>query len=261
MNDFKEVSGFTVDSILTRAWAVLWKKPVFFLVIILLCAIINGIFEHKILFSMPMLAFCASTVILAVLQLLLYGVVIYTVFLLLTKDSVSMLESFQRSAKRIFFVIINGVVQALVFLMLVILGVVLKKVFITLIGNAGLIGLFPSIALISILVIRWILSFQTCIVEKTGPIVSLNRSSELTKGYRFTVFSLLTVIVVLTIIIMVIQNLAFGDGLLSDIFLTLISTISCIYLFIVMTVVHFSLRAVKENLTPDSFVEQAVVSN
>ena len=51
-----------------------------------------------------------------------------------------------------------------------------------------------------ILVIMWYVAVPVCVVERTGPIGSLGRSQELTKGHRWKLFGLYLLVVILGVI-------------------------------------------------------------
>jgi hypothetical protein len=51
-----------------------------------------------------------------------------------------------------------------------------------------------------ILMVMWYVAVPACVLEKTGPVRSLGRSRELTKGYRWKVFGLILLVYVLSIL-------------------------------------------------------------
>lgn len=51
-----------------------------------------------------------------------------------------------------------------------------------------------------ILMVMWYFAVPACVVESTGPIRSLGRSRELTKGYRWKIFALVIIVAIVNII-------------------------------------------------------------
>lgn len=75
---------------------------------------------------------------------------------------------------------------------------------------AGMIALvIPGI----MLMVMWFVAVPACVVEKTGPVESLSRSSELTKGNRWPVFGVILIVgIVLAIIGQIIQVASIAAG-------------------------------------------------
>jgi hypothetical protein len=78
--------------------------------------------------------------------------------------------------------------------------------FLPLLGVMFLFGLGVSLGLLLlivpglILMAIWYVAVPACVVEKTGPIQSLRRSRELTKGYRWKIFALVIIVYIVGII-------------------------------------------------------------
>jgi hypothetical protein len=60
-----------------------------------------------------------------------------------------------------------------------------------------------------ILLTMWFVATPACVVERLGPIRSMRRSSQLTKGHRWKVFGLILLVAVLGSIIIGVINLGF----------------------------------------------------
>lgn len=63
---------------------------------------------------------------------------------------------------------------------------------------AGLASLMLFVIPGLILMTMWYVAPSTCVVEKCGPVESLNRSSALTKGYRWLVFAIFFILLLVT---------------------------------------------------------------
>ena len=181
---------FGISNVLARAWEVLSANFAFFFVIAVLVGIPMMILQ---LFYDPMevmrlglnpaamqskdgaayiagynramaLAYPATLVI----GLVCYGVCSLTVFQHLRHERGALGDNFAQALKR-FFPLLGAS-------LLLGLGV----------GAASILLIIPGI----MLAVRWAISSQVCVIEKLGPIASLKRSSQLTKGYRWPLFGL-----------------------------------------------------------------------
>ena len=113
-----------------------------------------------------------------------------------------------------------------------------------------------------ILAMRWAVAVPACVVENLGPISSLRRSAELTKGHRWKIFGMTVLILVFFIIaIVIIGTLAgtgvvvvpqgVGRGLLAAILFVIISGIVTAYFNVVAAMVYHDLRTVKEGVNTE----------
>lgn len=99
-----------------------------------------------------------------------------------------------------------------------------------------------------ILMVMWAVAIPACVVERTGPIDSLSRSSELTKGYRWQVFAIVIIFGIISGIIgNIVQALgaAGGLGLLIAIMIVW-QGISQSFNSVLMAVMYHDLRVSKE---------------
>ena len=260
MSDFRKVSEFTVGLNLALGWAVMWKKPMLFLMITLLYLITDSVLTYvlKGFFGPEALLLNMLLVLLFVgfIALFFWGAIIYAVFMLLVNGSVSVSEAFQRSASRFFTVIMGSFV--IIFLtwcvMLIIPLFVLSLIPENLVFIAAMIIMPVGLIFGSMLIAKWFVLYEACIIEKTGVIEGLKRSSELTNGYRLKIFGIFFIATSLLMIVVIIPRLAFGNGLSGVIFSILTMIIPYTYALILLTIPYYSLRAVKENLMPDSLL-------
>jgi len=104
----------------------------------------------------------------------------------------------------------------------------------------------------AILVTRWVVGGLACLVERTGPIASLGRSTRLTKGCRWKIFGvvLLTIIVsagsgAIVRFVMDLTGIAFADVIGE---LLMRAGVSAFSVCIVVMIYH-DLRAAKEGIS------------
>lgn len=100
------------------------------------------------------------------------------------------------------------------------------------------------------------LSIPVCVVEKIGPIASLKRSAHITKGHRITIFGIFVVLffifLVAYIAILYVTNLFFGSEPISNILGNILYIIFQSYSYLVIAVIYYDLRTIKEGTALDS---------
>ena len=109
-----------------------------------------------------------------------------------------------------------------------------------------------------ILATMWFVAIPCCVVENRGPIDSLYRSSELTKGYKWQVFGLLISVYLIAFLVGIVMAIVIG--LLNSVFqlttlsllieLAFIVLVTAVYA-IVVVVTYQELRTVKEGVDLD----------
>jgi hypothetical protein len=105
-----------------------------------------------------------------------------------------------------------------------------------------------------ILMVMWYLAVPVCMVEKTGPVTSLDRSQRLTKGHRWKLFGLFLFVVILGAIGDSVSA-GIGAALLRDAGAVLLQTvwqgISQALSSIMIVVAYYQLRVAKEGVDID----------
>ena len=281
MSDFGGFSEFSVGSVIGNAWNVMWRKPLAFLGITVVSSILSTLMAAALAaifdtlfswFNIPARAFIIIATVgkfaveiistglgFAVFQ----GALTYAIFMLLQHGGVSMGEAFQRSASRVlaifFATMIIGFAIILMFIVPAVMGTVpLPNEMPLLIILFNIISIIAAIVFGVKLLVKWSVFAPVCVIEKTGAIASLGRSSYLTEGYRgeiFGIFILVGLILVLFIVIAESSGLIFVSGLLRRIVVVIVSTLPLTFLNVLPAVIYFRLRIVKENFTLDSLAD------
>jgi len=170
-----------------------------------------------------------GVVLLIVLTTLGNAIILHAAFQDMRRRPVSLVESFNVGLSRLLPLV--GLVFVASFLVL--LGVVLLIV--------------PGL----ILYTMWFVGVQACVVERLGPWTSLRRSRELTKGFRWTVFLLALLLLVVN---------AGGSKVIASVLIPLAgpivgltgqliwSGVTAAFTGIVLTVTYYDLRVVKESV-------------
>jgi hypothetical protein len=265
-----ELHEVSVSFILRRSWTILWKKPAAFLGITLLFSIawtVEGIlFEnlkwYKVMTGMEICASVAGIISFILLSYILRGVVLHVAFMLLTKGSAFMLESFRHSVKKVLSVI-NGVfIVFTIYILVIIGGGVLMNALVGFsfgilfdvesVQSITLLIIFVLITIIfTIFEIKWFVFFPACVIEDADGFDSLKRSSALTKGYRLKVLIMLIltgVVMIIPATLIIYAKYLIPESEISDFILPeLIMLIPCAYTSIMLSVAYYNLRIVKEN--------------
>ncbi|MEJ2117422.1 MAG: hypothetical protein P8Y36_05755, partial [Alphaproteobacteria bacterium] len=99
-----------------------------------------------------------------------------------------------------------------------------------------------------ILMVMWAVAVPACVVESSGPIDSLSRSSELTKGYRWQILGIVLIFGVLSGLIgNIVQSLGAMGGVVSLMIVMIIwQGISQAFYSVLMAVMYHDLRTTKE---------------
>jgi hypothetical protein len=163
---------------------------------------------------------------------IIQAIVLYGTFQDMRGKSFGFAESFRKGLAR-FFPIIGA---AICFVFMVVLGTILLVV--------------PAFIFMSM----YYVSIPACVVERTGPIASLKRSAELTKGHRWKVLGVALVLAVVGGIVAAIIGGVFGaaGGLVfAGVGSFLWRTVYGAYSAIVLAVMYYELRVAKEGIDID----------
>jgi hypothetical protein len=234
-----DTNDFRLGSILSRAGAVLSRHFLTFFIVTLIAyspTILIGTLQtagpiapsqalSQVLWA------CLGLVLMMVLSTLGYAVLLHAAFQDMRRRPVRLADSLNVALRR--------------FLPLVGLAFV-----------AGVLIVLASILLIVpglILYTMWFVAVPACVVERLGPWTSLRRSRELTKGYRWKLFALALLLVVVS----------FGSSLVASVLGGLAGPIVGLggqliwtgiwaaFSAIVITVSYYDLRVIKEGVDID----------
>lgn len=218
---------FTVGSVLSRTFATLMKNPGLFIGL----AFVATIPELIIGFIAPGIV---QKIVTNVMTLMMQGAIAYGVYRILRGSSnVAFGEAFQHGTSRlvplICAAIIMGVCTFVGFLLLIIPGLILTCM--------------------------WAVTIPACVVERLGAVDSIKRSSELTSGYRWTIFALYLLLFVILIVVVVafafILVLITGSEVVAGTIASLVATVPLAFQSVMLATIYYDLRALKEGVTVD----------
>jgi len=113
--------------------------------------------------------------------------------------------------------------------------------------GATLLLIFPAF----ILMTMWYVALPACVVERLGPVKSLGRSRFLTRGYRWRVFGILILILIVNSMVQQLLPTLLGPGIIGATGGLLWLALSGAYEAIVVAVVYHDLRVAKEGIDID----------
>ena len=213
MSDFGDFSEFTVGSVMGRTWKVMWSKPFAFfgntlLSLILSIVLVEALREAGVVldasYNIPVRAPALSLggymfvefILPFLVPAIFQGILSYAIFMLLLNGWASIGEAFKRSAGRVLSLILATIVMTLALrLLFYVPGFIIIELPIRMdVGGIIAVSLIIGFVfvVITITIIKWSVFAPACVIERTGPVASLGRSSELTKGYGGKIFGIFT---------------------------------------------------------------------
>ncbi len=117
------------------------------------------------------------------------------------------------------------------------------------VGLAAILLVFPGIMLF----VMWYVAVPVCVVERAGPITSMGRSRQLTKGYRWKVFGMLLLVGLFQMVgAGVIAGMSYTAGTAVGLIVNLIWTaIVSAFSAVLAVVAYHDLRVAKEGVDTD----------
>ena len=183
-----------IGHIFGRAWEIFTANFLKFFIITMIVALPNTLLVGSI--SDPQTApdgglaarVLIGAIIAIVLGMLTQAVILYMAFQYLRGQSASIGDAVQKALPRL----------------LPLLGLI----FLASLGWT--IGLMLLVIPGIILMVRWSVSIPVCVVERLGPVASLKRSAELTKGHRWKIFGMFFLIWLISMVIGIVIGAVMG---------------------------------------------------
>jgi uncharacterized membrane protein len=128
-----------------------------------------------------------------------------------------------------------------------------------LVGFGVAIGFMLLIVPGIILALRWAVAVPACVVENKGPLESMRRSAELTKGHRWKIFGIWVLIAIVAIVVLIIASTLAGLGVvaapqglgrvvIAAVISLILTAIVTAYSYVLNTMIYHDLRTVKEGV-------------
>jgi hypothetical protein len=208
---------FRVGDVLSRAWRLFAGNILFFLLVPFFTYVIMVI--AFVLFSMAFvvagwgssstafvwLAFGLATILALSFTMVGQGLLLLGAFQRLRGQPLRMSEVLQRVLKRILPLLGLSILWALALLLAVLISTFVFGMLAAVLGPFGIV-LTPAIYVPSmILLVMWAVVVPACIVENLGPIGSMSRSADLTKGFRWRIFGIVLLLLLLSVVAGIVQ--------------------------------------------------------
>ena len=248
---------FTIGSVLGRTKTILFAQPLMFMglaFLTLVPTILTRLLGNNE--SIEALGNLLNFILTMVIQ----GAFAYGVFQVLMGYPASFGTSLSRGMRRFFSIVGTSI--------LIVLGITLGAVLPLLPGVflqlpvLLIVGMLLDAFLIPWFMCKWAVAIPACVVEHLGPIDSLSRSSELTKGYRPKILGLqslvyLLIFISLFVLVMIYAFLLtlvapFVGKLIALLGLAAVLSLPVAFLNVTYTTMYYDLRSAKEGVTVDS---------
>ncbi|MDR1922607.1 MAG: hypothetical protein LBS31_12835 [Candidatus Adiutrix sp.] len=215
----------TVSSILIRAWSTLFQSPGLFFGL----AALSILPTTLITTLTPLEASRALGIADRILTLIIQGAMTYAVYPVLCDEEVTFGESLSGGLSRLWPLCATSLLTSL--------GI----------GLGLILLVIPGL----ILACAWSLTIPACVVEELGPVDSIKRSAELTKGHRLTIVGAALPPGILLVAAVFFAAKAEGAMLASLAILPFIILFQA-FMCVMIAVIYFDLRANEEGVAVDS---------
>ncbi len=225
---------FSVGSILSRSFAVLAKNPTIFLGLTFV-AMLPGTIADLLMPPLedgPKSLLFLSSLMEYALILVSQGAVAYAVFRVMREETVSFNAAVSRGLAHLVPLILAAI--------LMVLGI-----------GFGMLAIIPGLVLTSL----WVATIPACVVERLGATASIQRSMDLTLGYRLRVFFLVMIALVVNSTLAVLVgflSVQSGTELFSALAPLVALTIPQAFTSVMNTVIYYELRRIKEGVSLDA---------
>lgn len=224
--------SISIGSILSHTFSVFSKNPALFLTLGFLVVLPAVLLDAESIRSpgSKLLVQLGTNVV----QLVFQGAMAYGVFQVLRSENAGLGDAIARGMSRILplcgAAIILGIAKVIGYLLLVVPGIIMTCV--------------------------WAVTIPACVVERLGASKSMDRSAELTRGNRWSIFGLFALIFTATVLLAMGVGFgvagATGDRALTRVATAFITFIPQTFESIMCAVLYYDLRAAKEGVTVDS---------
>ena len=237
MQDSTITAQFGVGSVLSRSFSTLFRNPLVFIGLTLIATLPPHLVQLAVPAGSPE-ALALPAVVAAVLSMIfvfvVQGAIAYAVYQELRGKKAGFGSALSRGLSRVGWLILAA--------FLVTLGI----------GIGLVLLVIPGL----ILMCLWSVTIQACVVEKLGPLASMGRSAQLTKGYRLPIFGLLLIVGVASAVFNGLASylglIFFGNPLVFALIGGILAALPSAFNNVMAAIIYSDLRAVKEGATLDS---------
>ena len=245
-----DASKFSVGVVLSRSFSTFFKHPFVFVGLSFL-----GQIPGLVVMAFTQDSEGIAWIISMIFGLIFQGAIAYGVYEALRGGNAQFGKSLSRGLAR-FIPLLFTVLSCVALLALLLVGVTVLGIVVSPFINLLIpLALLTTLAIL-VLTCKWYVSVPVCVVERLGPIQSLNRSSILTKGCRLKIGGLFLLFFVIAFTVIFVFRFVAGivgvGGGASSVIEQFINVVPMVFAHIVTAVTYYELRNVKEGVTIDS---------
>jgi len=252
---------FRVGDVMGGAWRLLTRNLLFFLFAPVVIYLIAGVFFMLFFMTLGVAGWASGSravmglgigltlVIVLSCILISQGLVLLGAFQLLRGQPLRVGLVLQRVFARLAPLLGLGIVWGLALILAVFFAGMFFGMLGLLLGPFAIV-LVPAIyALAAYIVVVWAVVVPACLVEDLGPIASMIRSADLTKGYRWKIFGVMFLLALLSIVASILQiMLAVYNQMAANILLISWSLVWLAYWNCNIIMIYHDLRVAKEGV-------------
>ena len=233
-DNFVVTPVFSIGSILSRTVSTLFQNPLLFFGLAVIASVPTAIIDEIV--SESFFGQAAAGFFTLFLGMVVQGIIAYAVFLALTGEEEPLSDILNQGLGQMGVLLVVALLTGLIFTLGFILFVI------------------PGIILLCVLAV----TAQACVVEQLGAMDSLNRSVELTRGYRWHIFGLYVVVGIIFFVVFAL--IGFVAALVfpghTPIITTVINitgnVVTVAFDAVMCGIIYYDLRGVKEGVTLDA---------
>lgn len=249
---FTVVHEVSVGDILSRSYYLLGLNPVVYLGLPLISILPVMIAGARLTYLGDWAMIFGAAMLSLLLGLCLQGAVAYAVYMGLRGERAGFWESLSRGLTRVLSILGAAILTGFAFNGCFL---VLTAAFMTGNGAVMVIGFLAFLFLVALLWCMLSVTIPVCVVEKKGPMASMNRSSELTKGYRLKIFALGLIMVIgfgiFNGLVAFLLGLVIDSYMISHVIGSILGVLPISFIAVALAVTYYELLAAKEGLTLD----------
>ncbi|HEY1544533.1 MAG TPA: hypothetical protein VGG01_19210 [Xanthobacteraceae bacterium] len=252
---------FRVGDVMSRAWSLFTGNIIFFLgVPLLIYASYYAVgWALRMFFGFAgarnpgSAAFWLVLVLVAIVVFGLYvigqGVLLYGAFQRLRGQPLRPIDALQRVVGRLVPLVGLGILFGLALMIVTFITAMIFALIASVLHSVAIILLPAIYAPAAFLLVMWIVVVPACLVENLGPVASMARSAGLTSGFRWKVFGILLLLILLSLVGVAIQFVAaYAGSWLAVLVGTVWSVVLLAYWNCTVIMTYHDLRVAKEGV-------------
>lgn len=251
-------SAFSVGPVFSRAFSTLFGHPALFFGLTFVAWVPGTLLQLLWGTKGNPFAKFAIWIISFSLSMIVQGATAYAALRVLRDEEATIGSSFSNGLSRLGSLVLLSLFVGVAYFLG---GLVLLGLPTILAGYFGaMLGLLLLFIAIPIVMCMWYVAVPACVVERLGAFESLQRSAALTKGYRWKVFGLLTLVAIAFFVIFGIGAIAlhlffFWSKIAAALATQVLLLIPQAFWCVMIPITYYSLREAKEGVSVDSLAK------